>query len=144
MSIFLPTSSRVRRAFGDEWFGVGPAFSPVSIANGTAFRPDVDILSQSRRGNDAFLVFAGGEVVRRLSAPKGYFTPYAGAGAGLLYANVDADELGVSFNRLTVAGSLFVGTRLGRNAYAEARYRLVPSLEGLDFSGALLTVGLRF
>lgn len=89
-------------------------------------------------------MFAGGEVVRRLSEPRGYFTPYAGAGVGLLYAKIDADDLGISFNRLSVAGTAFVGTRLGRNAYAEARYRLVPNLEGLSFSGAMLTVGVRF
>lgn len=142
VSLYFPTSGRVRRTFGDDWVGIGPAFSPFSVAKGTAFRPDFDLISQSRHGNDALLVFAGGELVRRLSEPQGYLTPYVGAGVGLMYADVDAP--GASFKRAAFAGSAFVGTRLGRNAYVEARYRAVPSLEGLNFSGTLLTVGVRF
>ena len=142
VSFYLPTSARVRRLFGDEWFGIGPAFSPVRIAQRTAFRPDFDLVTQSRSGNDALLAFVGGEVIRSLARPTGYFLPYAGLGAGLLYARADAD--GVDVNRLTLAGSAFVGTRLGRNAYTEIRYRLTPTLDGLDFSGTSVTVGLRF
>lgn len=144
VSFYLPTSGRVRSLFGSDWVGVGPAFSPVSIAQKTAFRPDVDFLSQSKHGNDALLVFAGGEVVRAFGRPNGIFLPYAGAGAGLLYADVDADSADVSYTRLTFAGSAFVGTRLTRNAYVEARYRFVPSMEGLDFSGTSITFGVRF
>ena len=142
VSLYLPSSARVRRLFGDAWYGVGPAFEPARIARRTAFRTDFDLLTQNRNGNNAFLVFAGGEVARSFAPPTGYFLPYGGLGLNLLYAHVRTDE--TDLDRLSVAGSAFVGTRLGRNAYLEARYRLTPNLDGLSFSGTSVTLGLRF
>ena len=143
VSLYLPTSAKVRARFGDAWVGFGPAFSPVRLATKTAFRVDFDIISQSRNGNGAFLVFAGGELVRAFGRPDGPFLPYAGVGAGAFFAHVNSDA--ADYDRLSFAGSAFVGTRVTKNGYVEARYRLTPTLgSGLNFSGTSLTVGVRF
>lgn len=143
VSIYLPTSAKVRARFGDSWIGYGPAFSPVRLATKTAFRFDFDILSNSRSGDDAFLVFAGGELIRAFGRTDGVFLPYAGVGADLLFARVNAGA--DDYTRVTAAASAFVGTRLTKNGYLEARYRVTPTLGGgLNFSGTSLTLGVRF
>ena len=143
VSIYLPTSAKVRARFGDSWIGYGPAFSPVRLATKTAFRFDFDLLSSSRSGNDAFLAFAGGELIRAFGKAGGPFLPYAGVGADLLFARVNAGAN--DYTRVTGAASAFVGTRLTKNGYLEARYRVAPTLGGgLNFSGTSLTLGVRF
>jgi hypothetical protein len=45
---------------------------------------------------------------------------------------------------LTPAGTVYVGTTIGKNFYIEGRYTLLSSVEGFDLSGASFTVGVRF
>lgn len=142
VSTYIPSSSKVRRLFGGNWFGVGPAFTPIGISDRTVVVPDIDLLTQSKDGNLAILAFGGAEVSHALTKPTGYFLPYVGGGADVVFAHAETPE--VLYSRFSVAGSAFVGTRLGKAAYVEFRYRLMPTIYGLNFGGTSITLGLRF
>jgi hypothetical protein len=124
---------------------------------GFSLRPDLNSVLMSRvsRGwtNTAWVVMGGVEARYTFNSSETLkdrrwvtspFTPYVGVTLDLQYADLTAHGYGVATKALGPSGSLFVGTSLGRNFFAEARYNFMNNVDQFNLSGLSLGVGVRF
>lgn len=146
VGVFIPANAKTRDRFGASWTDLGPGFGAVRQAGPRGrLEIDVSVFRESRGNRRAFFAPVGVGYRRDLAAGGGAFIPYAGASVNLVLADLRSDADGVrSGLRAGGGGSLFVGSTLGRNAYAEARYLAVSRIKGFDLSGTSLSLGVRF
>lgn len=154
---YFPAGARARQAFGNTWLGFGPTFGSVTGWKGFSIRPDLQSLYEvgsSPDGDNKAFVVLGGLSFRYTFESSFYyeddkwkihtFAPYLGFTADIQYSDIVAHIYGVSVKTLSPAGTVYVGTTIGKNFYIEGRYTLLSSVEGFDLSGASFTVGVRF
>jgi hypothetical protein len=154
---YFPSGGRARQAFGNTWLGFGPTFGSVTGWKGFSIHPDLQSLyevgSSPDDNNKAFVVLGGVSFRYTFESSFYYeddkwkihtFAPYVGFTTDLQYSDIVAHYYGVSVKTLTPAGTVYVGTTIGKNFYIEGRYTLLSSVEGFDLSGASFTVGVRF
>lgn len=173
IGVFLPTSSKTQNRFGSAWLGIGPGIGPIAgVKKGGQFTPDIFLVSQSNNGNRAFVGLLGVDYRHPLgtgrkrgktpnppepgqggsgdkdnpaqSESRSLLTPYVGLSADLVLADLrsvaDNVHSGVSAGG---GGSVFLGLKIGRRAFLEARYLGVSSIKTFDLSGLSLTAGYR-
>ena len=144
--VFIPASGKTRDRFGASWTSLGPGFGSVRQAGARGrLEFDVSVFRESRGNRRAFFAPVGVGYRRDLAVGDGHFMPYAGVSVNLVLTDLRSDADGVrSGLRAGGGGSLFVGSTLGRSAYAEARYLAVSRIKGFDLSGTSLSLGVRF
>lgn len=145
--ILFPFSSETRRDFGSTLTGISLGYGQVVPKAGGHFAPDVLVANHKKNGNK--LAFYGAGVQYRRTFDNAIdentrFVPYYGAGVGLAYGQVELPGQGVDDSKVVPAGSVFIGTSVGKRGIVEARLRALPQVGGLSFSGLSLTAGMRF
>jgi len=149
VGFYIPTSSRTRAAFGDTWIDYGVGFRPIQlVTRHGAAGLDFNIISTSGTGKKAFLIpvtliykqaFSGSD------EPGKGITPYFGASAGLLLADLRSDNYNVhSGYRVGFGGTALLGITFGQKAYIETRYEEFSKIKGFDLSGFNIAGGFRF
>lgn len=145
--VLFPFSSETRRNFGSTLTGIGLGFGKVVPKPGGHFAPDVLVASHKKNGNKLAFYGAGVQYRRTFGSAideTTRFVPYYGAGVGLAYGNVELPGQGIDDSKVVPAGSVFIGTSIGKRGILEARVRALPQVGGLSFSGLSLTAGVRF
>lgn len=153
---YLPASAAVRARFGESWFSFSPGLGPVLPLPFPALSPDFSLATQAaeRRtfNNRAFMALLGAQyqwpLFRLRPTPGEPFKlpallPYAGVGAGGVYAHLRSEADGIKGSGFAPSASAYVGTSVGLNGFVEARWRTFGPVRGFNLSGLDLSVGLR-
>jgi hypothetical protein len=154
---YVPASPTVRARFGENWLSFSPGIGPVLPMPIPALSPDFSLATQRRTvgsfNNRAFMAILGAQYqwpLFTLYAEEGKpfrlptYLPYAGVSLGGLYANLRSEADSVNSSGFAPAGSVYIGTSIGRSSFFEARWRAVGKVHGFNLSGLDLGVGLRF
>ncbi|MBB6049625.1 hypothetical protein [Armatimonas rosea] len=154
---YLPASAAVRTRFGGNWFSFSPGLGPVIPPPIPMLMSDTTLMTQAKQvgafNNRAFMALLGAQYQWPLYSLKPVegeklrlptFMPYAGVSLGGAYANLRSEADGLNTGSVAPYGSVYIGTAVGMGAFAEARWRSVGALHGLNLSGLELGVGLRF
>ncbi|WP_395144193.1 hypothetical protein [Armatimonas sp.] len=154
---YLPTSAAVRARFGENWFSFSPGLGPVLPLPFPGLSPDFSLATQTKKvaglNNRVFMALLGAQYqwpLFRLTVPEGQplrlpkLLPYAGLGAGGVYANVRSEADRVNGSGFAPSASVYAGTSIGINSFFEARWRSVGRVQGFDLSGLDLGAGIRF
>lgn len=152
ISFYQPNSKATRDAFGGSWLGIAPAFGPLQNSQGgTKIGTELMFLTGKRSVNgitnriNMYNVGLQAKISQRSSyGSTGGLKPYAGAGIGLAYVDLDDNVNNVSKTKLTSTTTAFIGVTFGDNLMLEARYRWLPKISGYDLSGRQLSIGFRF
>lgn len=152
ISFYQPNSKAVRNIFGGSWLGIAPAFGPLPASGGgTSVGTDLMFMTGKRNvGGISSRVNVYNLGLQTRISPQTYnrngggFKPYAGAGIGLTYIDLDDNINNVSKTKLATSTTAFVGVTFGDNLSLEARYRWIPKISGYDLSGRQLSIGFRF
>jgi hypothetical protein len=144
VGVFFP-SGKLSSRFGSSWFSIGLGLGSITPAS-TSGQLGLDVSLLSRTGSDTHAYIAPVGLQYRVGLAKGGSTiPYAGVSADLVLADIrSAQDHAHSGLMETGGGSVFLGTSLGPQAYVEARYLALGSVQGFNLSGFDLTAGLRF
>lgn len=165
-SAYLPTSQKVRAAFGSQWSAFGPGFGPTFAPYGARaknIQPDFGILQSKqdpKAGENFALIFFVGAGQRRALRKStdlqvdenGIPTrinvrsnvPYFGWSANFMFSSIEQGPANDRDISLGFSGSVIVGYTISKNALVEARYRQTSTQNGFDFSGTELRFGIRF
>ena len=149
IGFYIPTSDRTRAAFGSTWVNYGLGFRPIGLASKKGLLGfDLNIISTRGSGRRAFLAPVSLIYKRAIGGgnrPGEGVTPYIGAAAGVLIADLRSDNFGVSSGfRSGFGGSAILGITYQTRAYVEARYQLYSKIKGYDLSGLNIATGIRF
>ncbi len=122
---------------------VGPEYRKIYIPS--AIKAQIEQQRQSVPNQ----TFPPGTFPPGTQMPKGVggpppILPYYGASANLVYAQVDAPNVGVNGNGFGIGGSLFAGLTFNDRFFVEGRLRGTSSVESFNFSRAGIEAGLRF
>ncbi len=150
-------SSRTRGVFGNVGINISPGFGPTSDRKGLKVVPDFSFFSASKQigglRNRAFHFLIGPglrygfvdpfEVVDGTTRYR-TFAPYGQISLGVGFADVNVRSVGREQRGFTYGMSFALGTSITKNAYVEARYRLMPKIASFDFSTLGIELGVRF
>ena len=141
---FFP-SGKLSKRFGSSWVSVGLGLGSISVAPRTGeWGLDLNLLSRQGTNTHAYIAPIGVQYRVGLSS-SGSVVPYIGASADLVLSDIRSPQDHAHSGLMETGGaSVFIGTNLGPQAYIEARYLALGSVQGFDLSGADLTFGLRF
>lgn len=142
---YFPTNSKVRDRFGSSWLGVYLGLGPIAQPNDHhTWTIDYSVLYNKVDSNYA-LIAPIGLSYRRFFTHNKSFNPYVGTSGDLVISDVRSDPDNVKAGvRTGLGGSVFGGVSMGERAFFEARYNLMGTVKGFDFSGTSLTLGYRF
>ncbi|MBW3621984.1 MAG: hypothetical protein KY468_01080 [Armatimonadetes bacterium] len=147
VGVYFPTSSEVRDLFGGSWVTFGLGFGGVGGADpGGRLEPDITFIYKNSADGHIFMAPLGVGYRKALNRnPESSSTPYAGASANLILADVQSQINNVDTNLKAVAGgSVFAGVSFRDRAYVEARYRMTGRVGGFNLSGMQVSAGFRF
>lgn len=154
-------SSSARDRFGNSGISFSPGFGPAFAKPGLLILPGFSILTlrkdEDGERNKAFLLAVGPsfrygfskpftlETVDGRPTPRfKLFSPYVEVGPRLVYADVSDHTDGFGAKRLSYGGSFTLGTSVTKNAFIEAKLRVMPKIESYNFSTVGVEFGLRF
>jgi hypothetical protein len=145
IGFYLPSSSKTRNRFGDDWISVGIGLGSISaITTKGKLGFDASIFYHGRDSNHVFFLPIGINY-RVALAPGTKVVPYIGVSANVDFTDITSnpDNVHNSFN-VGGGGSGFVGLNFGDSAFVEARYYALSKANGFDLSGLSLDAGYRF
>ena len=145
--LFMPFSGETKDVFGSRAGGIGFGFGGTRVREGRRIRPDIAILRADKGDNEATIIIAGAQYVRPFAdkvEENARFVPFYGVGLNAMYGSVEVPADDVDESKFGVGGSVFIGASVGRRAVVEARLRALSSVADYNFSGFVLSAGIRF
>jgi hypothetical protein len=144
LGAFFP-EGKLGSRFGHAWFSAGLGLGSIPAPT-SAGQFGIDLNLFARIGSNSHAYIAPLGVQYRIAlAQGGSAIPYIGMSGDLVLADIRSDRDHAHSGLMETGGaSAFAGITIGRNAYAEARYLALGSVQGFGLSGADLTLGLRF
>jgi hypothetical protein len=144
VGVFFP-GGKLSSRFGSSWFSIGLGLGQIRQASRSGqLGLDFNLLSRIGSSTHAYIAPIGLQY-RVALAQGGYTIPYVGVSGDLVLADIRSPQDNAHSGLMeTGGGSVYVGTSLGPQAYVEARYLALGSVQGFNLSGLNLSAGLRF
>lgn len=146
LGLFIPTTNLVRNRFGNDWFSVGIGLGQYAAAPVTGqWSFDIGLISNTSGSNAAYLLPLGPEY--RIGLTRGRsVTPYLAAEGDIVPTDIRSETDNVPYGiRTSWGGGAFGGLDFGNGiARIEGGYRWFTQVAGYTFSGAEVSLGLRF
>lgn len=142
VGVYMPTSGRIRDAFGDSVLNYG--ISPFSNGqNKSSGSPNLEFLSANKNGNRLFIGSLTYGYERKFST-VGTSTPYARVFAGVAYFDYGIDQIGgrESGKRFGWTSGAEVGLLFVDRLRLSAKYNFYNKVDGFDFNGLTLSATL--
>ena len=144
--IYLPSSAKTRSLYGSQWTSIGLGLGSIGAPSQQGDTGlDLQVLYSKHGDNSALIIPVGLEYSKGLGSPNQSVTPYVAVGADVVPNSIKSVPDHID-NKWRFAGgaTAAIGLNFGNSAYAEARYRAVSHVQGIDLSGTAFTVGVRF
>lgn len=141
LGVFFPTDSAVRQVFGDTWVRIG--ITPLSFQRPGNWKAtfDVGYLHRSRMGENLTLIPVTVGVTRAFSQSD--TRPYVAIRVGPYWGDVTSSSFGVDNSKIGFNANASVGITFGERFYIEGRYDYFSDFDGIKFSGATISAGVR-
>ena len=150
-SWYMPTSGKVKDAFGSTWDGFGvvlnlESFAWTNMLRAGDFRlhPYFGYYRSTANGNEATLIPIGLEGRWSLAGTE-HFRPYFGLGLSGYAVNLEDNSRGVDSGwRAAFGGRVMVGADLTRWFNLQASYNVVSDVKGYDLGGFGILAKINF
>ncbi len=142
VGVFFPTDSMTRSVFGDSWFRIG--ITPLSFQRPDKWKGTFDIgyLHRSQGGDSVTLLPITFGVTRSFGGSK-ETRPYVAIRVGPYWGDVNSPTFGVDRSKVGFDANASVGITFSDTFYIEGRYDFFSDFDGIKFSGAHLSAGIR-
>lgn len=144
-NVYMPTDSRTKDTFGNNWFSCGLALSMKSN-NAQPGRLEIHLDGAASRGDGrrAYVLPLGIGYAHRLTKPKPVST-YVGACANLYVMKLRSDYDNVDTGWCGRGGaSLLFGVNVNSKVNVQLSYYAIPKLDSFDLSGMNLSAHVMF
>ncbi len=156
VGVFFPNDSDLRDEMGNSWFSFGASRVRIDKYQEQNIGYDWNAFSQSKSGNKVFMVAGTIGITRPFGRPGDASRPYVAIRGGLSYIDYAvgtpsggggggegvpaalADR--VSGKRIGFNANVEVGVNVGERLNLAVRYDLMPTYDGLSFSGLSLAL----
>ncbi|MCW5937087.1 MAG: hypothetical protein KIT11_07265 [Fimbriimonadaceae bacterium] len=138
VGFFLPSDSTLRDRLGASWFSFGASRIKVDGYKKRNIGFDWNGFSKERDGNKVFMLAGSIGLVQPIGMAGNMTRPYFAVRGGLSYIDYAVDVTGVrreSAKRIGFNANAEVGINVGERFTVSARYDVMPSYDGLNFSG---------